>query len=202
MRQETRTIYTAQELKENLPEAFEKAHQDFCNNLTEILWDGELIDSLKMIFEAANIRLRDYEIDGICGHSFVKFEMDENVRELSGKRAFAWLENNLFSGLRIPFTPLSKKESQRRELAQYGSYYRAGMIKPYPFTGVCFDYDFIDALKKSIKEKDTIGDAFSSLADVAGRIRAAENDYQQTEECFLDTASANNYEFDENGRRI
>ena len=47
MRQETRTIYTAQELKENLPEAFKKAHQDFCNNQTEILWDGELIELVR-----------------------------------------------------------------------------------------------------------------------------------------------------------
>lgn len=202
MRQETRTIYTAQELKENLPEAFEKAHRNFCSEQTTIPWDSELIDSLKGVFESAGIKLKDWAIDGICGHSVVKFEMDENVRELSGKRAFAWLENNLFFGLRIPFTPLSRKESKRRELAQYGAYYRAGMIKPCPFTGVCFDDDFIDALIEDIKSGGTLEMAFGHLAHKAGEIRAAEDEHQQTEDYFLDHADANEYEFDENGRRI
>lgn len=202
MRQETRTLYSASELKEKFPDAFERAHRDFCNDQTEILWDGEIMDSLKGIFSAANVNLRDYSIDGICGHSTVKFDMENEIFGMTGKRAFAWIENNLLSKLRIPQTSLSVKTSKRRELAQYGSYYRAGMVKPCPFTGYCADDDFIEALLKDIKSGECLGDAFKGLADAAGKMREAENDYQQTEEYFLDHAEANDYEFDENGKRI
>ena len=201
MRQETRTLYSASELKEKFPDAFERAHRDFCYNQTEILWSDEIIDSLKGIFEYASINLRDYSIDGICGYSSVKFDMDENVRELSGKRAFAWIENNLLSKIRVPFAPISA-DPKRREYAKYGSGYRPGQVKCCPFTGYCADDDFLDALLKDIKDGSCLGDAFKGLADVAGKLRGQENDYQQTEEYFLDHADANGYEFDQTGTQV
>ena len=202
MRQDIRTVYTAKELKEKFPDAFDRAWTDYRYAQTEIIWGNEIIESMKGLFEAAGLNLDDYEIDGICGHSSLKFSgMSDEARELSGKRAFAWIENNLLGECRIKFEPLAK-HGRRRELAQYGSYYRPGMIEPCPFTGYCADDDFIDALIKDIKSGECLGDAFKGLADVAGKMRAAENDNQQSEEYFLDAAESNEYEYDENGKQI
>lgn len=201
MRQETRNIYTAKELKANFPDAFERAHREYCDNQDEIPWSKEIIDSLKAVFKAANMKLTNYKIDGICGYSSLSFDGLGDAEDLTYKRAFAWLENNLFSGLRIKYSPISAK-GNRFKLAEYGQHYRAGMIKPCPLTGVCFDEDFLDALRDEIKSGSTLKEAFKSLADVAGKLRKQENDYQQTEEYFLDHAESNGYEYDEDGNQI
>src|SRR5687767_12059963 len=92
-------VYTPAELKKKNPSAFEKAHSRWNDDNTEIPWSGEIIDSLKAVFEHSGIALRDYSIDAY-GYSYVKFDMESDVQELKGQRALAWIENNLLADLR------------------------------------------------------------------------------------------------------
>lgn len=174
-------VYSPAELKRKNPEGFERAWQQFSRNeIQDIPWGGEIMDSLKATFKAAGIRLTDWEI-GPDSYSYVRFAMDSDVRDLSGPRAMAWLENNLLGDLRIPFSG-----SKRWELAKYGQYYRPGMIKPCPFTGVCFDEDMLESLQRDIKAGESLGDAFSYLATVASKAMESEVRYLQSEEYFLE----------------
>jgi len=190
-------LYTAAELKAKHPVAFDRAFGQYKDSLDEIPWSDEIMDSLKAVYEAAGVRLRGYEINGLSGPSWVRFDMEQDVRDLQGVRGQAWLENNLFASLRIPFNG-----SQRWKLARYGQHYRPGMIKPGPFTGVCFDDDFLDSLNKSIRNGDTIGEAFENLANVAGNLRRIEWERQQEESYFLDHADANEYYYTKDGQRV
>lgn len=201
----TINIYTPSELKEENPDGFERAHEWYKNNYCgDIPWTGEIIDSLKAIFKASGLRLQNWEID-VNGYSFVQFDMEDNVEELSGNRALAWLENNLLGDLRIKWIPYGRidKEhyfkSARATLSKYGQYYRPDMIHPCPFTGVCFDEDFIEFLQKSIKSGDTLKEAYENLASVASRLFEAEMNQAQSEEEFL---LQDHLEFDIDGHHI
>jgi hypothetical protein len=192
-------LYTPQELKEANPKGFEKAHQNYNYEDTEIPWQSEIVDSLKAIIKESGLALRDWSISGDCpSQSWLKVDMESDVANISGQRALAWLENNLLSDLRIPFIPMftrfqlpdgswtEHQPTRRGELAQYGEYYRPGMIKPCPFTGVCFDEDFIEALVKAVKDGDTLEDAYRGLAQVAGKLFEQEIEQAQSEETFLE----------------
>lgn len=194
-------VYTAEELKKKFPEGFERAFTRYKDSNDTIPWDDEILDSLKGIFEAMNVKLTDYSIDGLCGYSSVSFDLDDDIGALSGKRAAAWFEHRLFADLRIPFVPLSG-DNKRHELAKHGAYYRAGMIKSCPFTGVCFDEDYLDAIRKGIREGESVREILKGLADVAGKLRESENENQNTEEYFLDMALGNEWEFTEDGERV
>lgn len=187
-------VYTPAELKRKNPEGFERAWESFKQDeLCDLPWGGEIIDSLKATFKAAGLGKIHYEI-GAYSYSYVQFEMDDDVRNLEGQRALAWLENNLLGSLRIPFTG-----SQRWELSKYGKYYRSGMIKPCPFTGVCFDEDMIESLLKDIKAGDSLGDAFSNLASVAAKLMEAELESLQSEEYFLEQ---DHFQYTKDGKLI
>lgn len=203
-------VYTAQELKRKNPSGFERALERFRSYNDDILWSGEIMDSLKAVFKHTSgiSNLHDWSIDAY-GYSYVKFEFNQDeAGELSGNRALAWLENNLLGDLRIPNRPMffrlgagePYQPTDRGELAKYGQHYRAGMIKPCPFTGVCFDEDFIESLLNSIKAGDTLQEAFSGLADVAAKLFRSEIEYQNSEEYFLE--NSDDLEFTIDGVRV
>lgn len=199
MKSNTVITYTATELKEQFPDAFERALERHRND-PELGsgWQGEIFDSLKAVCKAADVSLRDWSLGAYNrgNHIDVSFpgqEQDE-VGELSGKRAFAWIENNLFGPLRIPWTG-----KRRAELRKYGSDYYAGKVKPCPLTGVCFDEDYLDALRKSIRQGDTLKEAFEGLADVYANLLKAEIESASTEEYFIEHAEANEMQFTEDG---
>lgn len=197
-------VYTAAELKKKFPDAFDRALEHFQQDNDSIPWSEEIIDSLKAIFDRSGLRLRNYSIGAYC-YSDLTVDMESDVANLSGNRALAWIENNLLADLRIPYKPMFKLWSdgwkptvKRGELSKYGAYYRPGMIHPRPFTGVCFDEDFIEALLKAIKSGDTLKEAYTGLADVAQKLMESEVDYQNSEENFLEQ----DYQFTKDGTRI
>lgn len=200
MKQITINTYSASELKQEYPEGFERAHNKYIEETTEygIAWGDEIMESLKGLIKATNgISLRDWSINGTNpSQSYIKLTWDtDEARDLYGARAMAWLENNLLADLRIGFN-----SNKRWELSKYGKYYRAGMIKPCPFTGVCFDEDFLESLTNDIKAGETIGDSFSNLADVAAKLYEAELEYELSEENFLEMSDE--WAYDEDGNLI
>lgn len=206
----TINIYTAQELKDNHPKGFRRAHEDYkesCYN-HGIAWTDEIMESFKAVFEHTDgITLQDYDIGYRGRGAKISFSQDE-VKDLTGPRAMAWLENNLLYSLRVPFVPYTAQGiryylgDKRRNLSQYGRYYRPGMIKPCPFTGYGADDDMLESLQNDIKAGCTIGEAYHNLADVTARLLESEWENQLSEEYFIDHADANEWAFDESGRMI
>lgn len=194
----TVNVYSINELSQ---EAKEKAIREYRHINTEIFWADETSKSLISLFDCCNnITLKDYSLGDACSWISVSFPYNEG--EFYGKRAFAWIENNLLSNIRISDAPLSIKTSQRRKLAQYGRYYRAGMIKPGPFTGCYADDDFLESLLTDIREGADLQTAFEGLATKYQEIINAEIEYQNSEEYIIEHMEANEYEFLKDGTRI
>ena len=186
-------VYTPAELKKLFPDAFSKAHERYIYSDLETPWSDETIQSMKEVFKAAHIALREWSIDGnnpCC--SYVKFDIETATGELTGQRAIAWLENNLFWKLR---TPWGIKKIKDRVTYRHAP----GSIPGCPLTGYCADDDYLDALTKEILEGATIKESFERLAYVAGKILEGEIEYMQSEEYFLE----NEYmEYTKDGKRI
>jgi hypothetical protein len=184
-------LMTARELS---TAALERAIDGWQSSSDEIPHQDEVIDSLKACIEHSPFRMGRWEV-GPHSPSWMKVEGDENVLDLKGPRALAWFENHYLGTLRIPWQG-KRRESVRR----YGWAYRPGMLEPCPFTGVCYDDDFLEHLIKCLKEGDTVREAFESLAVVAQRLIEAEFDYLTSRDGFLDMAEANGWEFTEEGK--
>lgn len=187
-------LYTASELKEKFPKSFERALKDWRDGNDELFWEGEIFQSLKTLFEKAGVKLDDWRI-GAYSLSFIIADAGD-ANDLIGKRAMAWLENNLFSGLRISRAEYLKN---RKDYSKWGSGYQVGQIRSCPLTGYCFDETLLDALRESVKSGETIKEAFQGLADVVRKELEGEYENQNSEEFFLDHADANGYEYTEDG---
>lgn len=195
----TITVYTVQELKDAYPDSYEKAYKRWAESITEIFWGDDIIESLKGLFKACSgVYLKGWSI-GADSQSWIRITFSNaDVADISGNRAMAWLENNLLGDLRISankplFTQFTLPDgsvteyqpTKRGDVAKYGKYYRAGMVPPCPFTGVCFDDDFIESLQKDIRGGDTLEQAFEHLAYVASHLMELEWESQTSEEEFM-----------------
>ena len=177
-------VYTPAELKAKYPKGFERAHDWFKEGNDGVPWQEEIMDSLKATFKHSGLALRDWYIEGLYpSQSWVKFNMESDVENLRGQRALAWLENNLLEGLRErrSFIHRAKKYSDKWHV-----FNKYGEIPSCPFTGVCFDEDFIESLVKDVQNGETLYRAYFNLARVAGKLFEAEIENQNSEEYFLD----------------
>lgn len=193
MRIEHIILYTIDELKKNFPEVFNKIFQKYQESIFDVPWSSEIIDSLKKLVKKTGYELRNYNI-GAYSNSYIQLSYPSNTDDMTGRRAFAWLENVVLSDLRIPF-----KGKRRWEVAKYGQYYRPAMVTPCPFTGCCFDEDFLDSLKSSLKAGETVRDAILSLADTAGRLFEEAMEDEMSENAFVERYQ--DAAFDEKGRK-
>lgn len=193
MRIEQIKIYKFYELSEK---SQDRAIELYNADNYEIHWQSEIIESFKAIFKTANIDLIDYSVS-IYGHSFIKFDLDDCIKELSGVRAYAWLENNLFYKLRISRSDWIKN---RKNYLSYGSDYRQGKIKPCPLTGYYFDDTLIDSFKNNIfKHNYNLNECFQDLLFLTVRELESKYEAQRSKEYLADFFEANEFEFLENG---
>lgn len=192
MRTQTIEVYSFNELSDD---AKEHARDKYREKNYEIDWQIELFQSLMAVYKAANIKVKDYSL-GLNSYSYMKLDMDDNVKDLEGSRALAWLENNLFYKLRITRAEYLKN---RKAYFGYGKHYRIGCVKACPLTGVCFDVDFLDDLQNSVKNGMCLGDAFKGLADTYVKLLQSEYDAQNSDEYIDEHLEINGYEFTEDG---
>lgn len=190
------TLYTLAELKEANPDGFEKALERLATStLEDALWTDGIAASFRAVFAALGVKLRDWNLTSEVHRCNCRFDLDDNTRELTGRRAFAWFENNLFADLRIPFTG-----KRRRSVAKFGAFYRPGMVEPCPLTGVCYDEYFLYHIKAGCRAGDSVGDILRGLADCAGRLMEKEEQFRTSEECLMEDAEANEWLFTIDGR--
>jgi len=193
--------------------ARERAFSDYQNMMDasgEVPWQDELLDSLKELYAAANVKMRDWQL-GAYSYSYVKAEFPrDGAADLRGSRALAWIENNLLAQFRAPFglntsdgnLHSSTETRGRKSRKVWRRWYTPGAVKECPLTGYCADMDYIEDLIKSVKEGRTLKEAFEDLAAVYVKLLEGEIEYQRSEEAFKDWASANDTEFQHNGERI
>jgi hypothetical protein len=192
----TINVYTYDELSNEAQAVARENYRKRLQACGDYAWMDEIYDSCKKLFEAAGVAMRDYQLGSYRSDITAGFSSCE-VEELNGGRAMAWVENNLLSGLRIPW-----RGAGRWRVAKYGSCYRPGLVPPCPFTGYCADDDLLDALIKSVREGDTLREAFEGLAQVVERLVNDEIESQLSDEYMGEHLSANDCEFLESGREV
>jgi len=192
----TISTFKFSELTEDIQEKVIERERSKREEYGDIPWLEETVDSLKALINAIHgITLKDWNIGAYNQNNYIRIDFDEDATgELTGKRAFAWLENNLLSYLRIPWYG-----KERWKLSKYGSYYRAGMVKPCPFTGYCFDEDLLDLLKKALLQGDTVKDALLGLADETRFMLEKEAEYYMSEEAIKEDLENNGENYTEDG---
>lgn len=199
MKTQTVITYSISELKEQLPRAYDRALENYRNvQYSEIFWQDETIDSLKAVVKAAGLTLRDWSLGAYKRNNFIEvhFSSDE-VADLSGKRAFAWLENNLFAQFRVSF-----QGRERWKLSKFGAGYRPGCIKPCPLTGYCADEDYLQSLRDDVKSGCTLKEAFENLESVCAKLLEAEAESQSSVESFEEWAQSCDIQFTEDGEQF
>jgi hypothetical protein len=110
--------------------------------------------------------------------------MDDDIKNFSGSRAMAWIENNLFAGLREKRKFSARVKKFGREAYDSALYVK---IPSCSLTGVCFDDDFLGALRDSIKDGNTLFNSYTWLADIAQKLYENELIHAQSEDEFLDS---------------
>ena len=157
-------------------------------------WQDETFDSLKKVFETAGVSLRDYELSTYG--SRIRADLGD-ANDLTGARAFGWLENNLFSKLRMT---RARYLARRRENFGYG--YRIGAIPDCPLTGYCADHDYLEDLKKSVLNGRTLKEAFQDLAHVYEKLVSADLEQYTSESEIREFLESDDQEYTESGTEI
>lgn len=200
--------YQYDELSDEAKKVALKKYQDEFNHNPFIPSMDEIMDSMKELIKSLDFKLRNYSI-GAYTHSFLTAECEnDSWKELSGRRAFAFVENHLFQHLRIPW-----KGKKRWEMAKYNAGYRschppqsfvrqsysAGRVPPCPLTGMCFDNDFIDHLMEKLREGYTVKEAIESLAEKASDLLENECESVRSEAYFIEQCNINDTTFNKDG---
>jgi hypothetical protein len=192
------TVYSIKELE---GEAKKRAISDYKSILDECFWDSgnDIVDSYKSCLKAFNITLKNYSIGAYDRGTFARLDIDDNIKELRGARALSWLENNGLNDLRIT----RKQYLERRgDFFSFGKLYRVGCIKPCPFTGICYDDDFLDSLINDVKSGSALEDAFNGLLSTCTKLLESESDYRSSEEYIMEELEVNEYLFTDRGIRL
>lgn len=211
---ETINVYSAQELKELNPVAFEHAwdkYKRICESDT-LPWQEEIMDSMKGTFKYAGVTLKDWSI-GAYSPSYVKFsiptywselaEVDELVDNYEAQQAVDWLKDtfDLKDARRVEYKNHLGKPAFRWDFSTLKG--TKDWDWSCEFTGYCADHDFLESLFESVEcDGMNIEDAFRNLADVAAKLFENEYEYMMSEEYFLEQADCNDWKYTEDGTQI
>lgn len=194
----TRTVgYRVEELEVVFPKAYRNAYETYANDVAPYLegWEGEIIDSLRTLSANAGVDLGRWEIDPTYSYCTPTFPGEEDycyiprkghIARLKGARAMSWVENNLLSPQRVPYTALSRSK-MRQTYLKYGPEYRAGKVPPCPFTGVFSDDVLLETLLTSLRKGETLWDAWQAMIVECARLIEEDRVYQGTEEYWRDS---------------
>jgi len=177
-------VYSVHELSN---EAMERAFDKWLNRDFEFWPSNEIIKSIERGLEFFGFSLKNYSIDFSNANRSSYVISEPGVSELFGVRLWKYINNNYL-------TYISKYDKETKNT----------LDGDCPFTGVCYDEDFLDPVRKFMKKPDNL--SFSDLMESAVHsvLVSAENeyDYMQSDEYFIEEAEANEYTFLENGKRI
>lgn len=204
MRTITTNLYTFNELSD---EAKEKAIENYRYSDFDFAWQRETIDTINAIAEGMNCKAKWYSYDGITYDVSFYSRETEDIENLSGKRAWAYIWNNYLYPNREYKTYWKdkvihcdgRKNWKRKSKISFG-------FDNCPFTGYCADCCFIEAWREWQKlfrnnSALTVGDFIDLVANNLSKEWTSDNEYQNSDEGIAEILSINEYEFTEDGNR-
>lgn len=206
-------VYEYQELSEEAKKfAFEKWQE---MNSHEFFWHNESIDCLENFLGFFGLKIKNFSL-GLYNDNFIEWgknQVEQNILELSGNRLLKYINNNVKQKgkyLKSFDKDFSKYFKFNREVKFYkGSnetvtYFYSKIEKEYSGTGYCFDYIFIEEIKKIekyIREKK--GVMFQTFINFCTQAFIAEyqSDYknQISKDMFIEKTTDNKTQFLESG---
>ena len=188
-REETRTLYKLEELKEAHPAAFEKVHDRWKEVVAsdQAPWADETISSLRAVVKACGHTIRDYQI-GTWGRSSLDTRGEDQWEDDDGNtfdKDAPWMLENILKP-----HGYTKHDAQGILVADFPGHCK--------FTDYCADDDFLEATYKALLSGDTLTQALDGLADNAAKMMENDVEQQQEEENMLANWGENEYDKDGN----
>lgn len=162
-RQETRTLYTLDEMRTMHPNGYEKIRERWINQCREssyVPWQDEIMDSLKAVISKCDAKLRAWQI-GPWSPSYLTVAVPYTLRKDS-----EWFYETILR-------PLGYNRCPERGVEFPGL---------CPLTGVRFDDDMLQHVYERLARNETLTEALESLAEVASRMMESECEAQEDEE--------------------
>lgn len=179
-RQETRTLYTLDEMRTIHPNGYEKICERWINQCREssyVPWSDEIMDSLKAVMNKCDAKLTDWKI-GPWSPSFVTIRVDDEYQPdddssdpLSAEPSTLRKDSEWF--YETILRPLGYNRCPERGVEFPGL---------CPLTGVCFDDDMLQHVYERLARNESLTEALESLAGVASRMMESECEAQENEE--------------------
>jgi hypothetical protein len=181
-----RTYYTVAELQKHNGGGFDRALDEYAQQ--ECAWQD-------WSDEWASLKALDKHVGyDRSGRVYAYGGGLDETADLTGRRAWAWLENVVLGPLRKPWIPTVGKRRDR--------YTRPGKVPDCPFTGFYVDEVLLDSLRDSLRAGMSVGDAMLALESVVQKVCDEEMDYRTSEEAFIEKAEDEGWEFTKEGRRV
>lgn len=185
--EEEREVFSFNELSKEVQEKLIKKYREEQSESDIYFELEEVINSFKAIAIHCGFT---FECEYNVGYQYTKLTTSEEVDELIGVRAYAYVWNNYIEPNLIgKFLKFIDDEVYYSKITK---------VMKYPFTGVCFDYVLFEAFnrfKDSFTLNSTVGDFISILEDVMNKTVDSEIDSKTSDEYIADCLSADNYYF-------
>jgi hypothetical protein len=177
-KQETRTLYTIEEIRDRFPDAYDKIREDWCDAVDQsgdTPWSEEIMGSLEATIAACGAELTDWSI-GPYSPSDLTVSVDdffEDGEDTEEKKDSAWF----FDTILRPFGYKAHKEK--------------GVDFPglCPLTGICFDDDFLESVYQDLQRDCTLSESLENLADRSREKMEEEIEGEKDEEWMLGALS-------------
>lgn len=215
MRTKTVTVYSFNELSDK---AKERAVNDYFSGGFEYPYATENSDTLNKFCELFGIKCKNFEYGY---HNYINLNLDmvdDCILELKGVRLLKYLMNNYYSDL---FKPLYRKAlktdnkhvnhsrirvTELKNGKILNSYYSAiEKSTDCVLTGYCIDNDILEPVYRFIKKPSNYT-TFQDMLHECGEtwLKACREDYEYCSsiEAIGEDFEANEYEFDEHGKRV
>lgn len=192
-------IFNVYKFDELSKRAQEKAIVDFRNDF--LIDDSDMENTIKEIAKMMNCEYEIWSSDGI--KHYVDFISEDDVDDLRGKRAYAFIVNNFLLPCAKPKTYYKdniiycdgRKNKSRKSKIFFG-------WDDCPFTGYIGDCCFIEAWRKYKKQFDsnsTVGEFIRFVTDCLQDDLTNEYEYYYSNEYIAEILEINNYDFLEDG---
>lgn len=152
---------TISELEEGFSRAYNQLYNDFYQE-DSVPWLSEIIESLAAFVKCLGYNLDRYELGEDSNRSYIQCSPPDGNEDVGGVRAHTYVINSL-EHYRVPYGCRHKKY---KEYSRYGKAYRAGNIKPGPFTGYYMDEVLIEEVLKSSLKGDMLVESLNNLSYV------------------------------------
>lgn len=206
----TINIYTFDELSDDAKETAIKSARE--KGITDTIEHciSDAVKTIENAAEAFGFRLADYNIGSEVYRCSVKLAGNSTLEneEITGQRLRTWLMNNCYDVFYCSKTYGKQIRAHSRfglTKYQYQRHSRVITVQnDCPFTGVCYDEDFLDCFRAFLKKptEQTLEELFEEGAHDVCKSLESEEQYYLQDSSIAEFLESNQYEFTEEGEFI